>query len=165
MRAMSVSLAALLLAGCGAKPEAAGQAAAHAEAVVETAADDAEMDAAVRQAQSGLDEFLSLAAAPPAGTSDFALKAGLVDPNGTEQFWFLPFERTATGFRGVLVYEPQLVQHVKQGQTIEFTRAQVSDWGYIRDGKKVGNFTDCVMLKRTPKEEADRIRQEHGFEC
>ena len=129
------------------------------------ASDDAEMAAAVARARSSLDEFLALSDAPPPGTDRFKLKVMVVDGNATEHFWVIPFKRTATGFVGILANEPEIVRNVVLGQNIEFTRDDISDWGYTRNGHQVGSFTVCVMFKKMSKEEADYIRGKFGFDC
>ncbi|OHV89791.1 hypothetical protein ORS3428_13950 [Mesorhizobium sp. ORS 3428] len=132
---------------------------------VMVAPDDAEMAAAIAQARSSLDDFLALSEAPPPGTDRFKLKVMIVDGNVTEHFWVIPFKRTATGFVGILANEPERVRNVVLGQNIEFTRDDISDWGYTRDGHQVGSFTVCVMFKKMPKEEADYMRTQYGFDC
>ncbi|UCI28378.1 YegJ family protein [Mesorhizobium sp. B2-8-5] len=129
------------------------------------ASDDAEMAAAIARARSSLDEFLNLSDAPPPGTDRFKLKVMIVDGNATEHFWVIPFKRTANGFVGILANEPEIVRNVVLGQNIEFTRDDISDWGYTRNGRQVGSFTVCVMLKKMSKEEAEYMRAQYGFDC
>ncbi|MDG4896381.1 DUF2314 domain-containing protein [Mesorhizobium sp. WSM4976] len=129
------------------------------------ASDDAEMATAIEKARSSLDEFLALADAPPPGTDRFKLKVMIADGNATEHFWVIPFKRTETGFVGILANQPEIVQNVVLGQNIEFTRDDISDWGYTRNGRQVGSFTVCVMLKKMSKEEAEYMRTQHGFDC
>ena len=129
------------------------------------ASDDAEMAAAIAKARSSLDEFLALYDAPPPGTDKFKLKVMIADGNATEHFWVIPFRRTSTGFVGILANEPEVVDNVVLGQNIEFTRDDISDWGYRRDGRQVGSFTVCVMFKRMSKEEADTMHEESGYDC
>ncbi|MEI9400989.1 YegJ family protein [Mesorhizobium argentiipisi] len=129
------------------------------------ASDDAEMAAAIEKARSSLDEFLNLSDAPPPGTDKFKLKVMIVDGKATEHFWVIPFKRTANGFVGILANEPEIVRNVVLGQNIEFTRDDISDWGYTRNGRQVGSFTVCVMLKKMSKEEAEYMRAQYGFDC
>jgi len=129
------------------------------------ASDDAEMAAAIAKARSSLDEFLALSDAPPPGTDKFKLKVMIADGNATEHFWVIPFRRTSTGFVGILANEPEVVDNVVLGQNIEFTRDDISDWGYTRNGHQVGSFTVCVMFKRMSKEEADTMHEESGYDC
>src|SRR5438445_6371572 len=129
------------------------------------APDDPEMTAATAQALASLDEFLALAEAPPSGTDRFKLKVKVRDGHVTEHFWVIPFRCTGTGFVGILANQPEEVRNVVLGQNIEFTRDDISDWGYTRDGRQVGSFTVCVMFKKMPKEEADYMRDKYGFDC
>jgi uncharacterized protein YegJ (DUF2314 family) len=126
---------------------------------------DPEMARAISTAQSTLDEFLKMAANPPAGTSGFKIKVKVMDGSQSEHLWIQPFKVTPDGFVGIVGNEPDYVRNVKLGQRITFHRADVSDWGYVQNGKQKGSFTICVLLKRMPKEEAQRFRDDYGFEC
>ncbi|TPM27038.1 DUF2314 domain-containing protein [Mesorhizobium sp. B2-3-4] len=126
---------------------------------------DPEMKAATEKALASLDEFLALSEAPPAGTDRYKLKVKVRDGNVTEHFWVIPFRRTQTGFVGILANQPEEVSNVVLGQNIEFTRADISDWGYTRDGHQVGSFTVCVMFTRMSKDEVDYMRGKYGFDC
>lgn len=126
---------------------------------------DTDMAAAIAQALASLDEFLALSEAPPSGTDRFKLKVKVRDGNVTEHFWVIPFRRTETGFAGILANQPEEVRNVVLGQNIEFTRDEISDWGYTSDGHQVGSFTVCVMFKKMSKEGADYMRDKYGFDC
>lgn len=127
--------------------------------------DDPDMALATAKARARLDEFLALSEAPPPGTDRFKLKVKVRDGNVTELFWVIPFRRTEAGFVGILANQPEGVHNVVLGQTIEFTRDDISDWGYRSGGRQVGSFTVCVMFKKMSKEEADTAREQYGFDC
>lgn len=133
--------------------------------VVNVARDDPDMAAAIAQARASLDQFLALSDAPPAGTADYKLKVAVKDGDTSEHFWIIPFHKTATGFAGTLANEPQAVHNVTAGQELEFTRDDISDWGYTRNGRQVGSFTVCVLFKTISKEEAGYYRENYGFDC
>jgi uncharacterized protein YegJ (DUF2314 family) len=126
---------------------------------------DPDMASAIRQARATLDEFLSIAASPPANASGFKLKAMVKDGPETEHFWVTPFRVTGSGFEGILANQPRVVRNVRAGQVIKFSRAEVSDWGYVRDGRQIGSFTVCALFKKMPKEQSDYYRKNHGFDC
>jgi uncharacterized protein YegJ (DUF2314 family) len=126
---------------------------------------DAEMAAAIAKAQSMLEEFLSVWRARPAGTSDFRLKVRLTEGGVSEHFWVQPFRTAGNGFEGKLANEPRMVKSVRNGQQISFNRAEVSDWGYFRNGKQVGSFTVCAMMRHAPKDQSDYHRNTYGFQC
>jgi uncharacterized protein YegJ (DUF2314 family) len=132
---------------------------------VSIGAEDEEMNAAIARAQASLDEFLKIARSPPAGASEFKLKVRIHDSHGTEHMWVTPFKQTTDGFTGVLADEPETVVSVENGQRLDFTRAQVSDWGYVLNGKQKGSFTVCVLFKHMPSGEVEQYRRDYGFEC
>lgn len=133
--------------------------------VVNVARDDPDMTAAIKHARATLDDFLKLAEAPPTDTDGYKLKVMVRDGDATEHFWVIPFSRTKDGFEGTLANEPQAVRNVTAGQTIQFTRDDISDWGYTRDGRQVGSFTVCAMFKQMAKEDVEYYRTNYGFDC
>jgi uncharacterized protein YegJ (DUF2314 family) len=127
--------------------------------------EDAEMQAAIEHAQATLDDFLKLNANAPAGASQFRLKVKVKDSRITEHMWVTPFKQTSTGFVGILADEPEYVKGVTNGQRLTFARADVSDWGYVQDGKQKGSFTVCVLFKNMPADQVKQYREQNGFEC
>ena len=127
--------------------------------------DDAEMLAAIKKAQASLDEFLKLYAHPPAGATGFKLKVKIADSHGSEHMWVTPFKPVGSGFTGILADHPEYVTGVQFGQKISFRRADISDWGYVQNGKQKGSFTVCVVFKHMPAAEVQRYRDDYGFEC
>ena len=126
---------------------------------------DPDMVAAIKKARETLDEFLAISAKAPANTSGFKLKVMVKEGEDVEHFWVIPFRMVGADFQGVLANEPRVVRNVRGGQLIAFTRAQISDWGYVKDGRQVGSFTVCALFKKMPKEQADYYRRNHGFDC
>jgi uncharacterized protein YegJ (DUF2314 family) len=126
---------------------------------------DRAMAEAIAKAQATLDDFLATWKAQAPGTSEYRLKVQVKDGSLSEHFWVQPFRPTATGFEGVLANEPRIVRNVKGGQRIAFSRTDISDWGYVRDGKQVGSFTICAMFKHAPKEQVDYYQKNYGFDC
>lgn len=133
--------------------------------VVVTPTGDAEMEAARRHAQATLDSFLEIERQKPAGTSAFKLKVKISQGEYAEHFWVQPFRAVGSAFEGVLANEPRYVKTVRIGQVVKFERADITDWGYAKDGRQVGSFTVCALFKRMPKEQADYYRKNHGFDC
>ncbi len=123
------------------------------------------VSAAVRQAQAGLNDFLALAAKPPANTRDFKVQVMAEDSNGIETFWITHFKPLQQGFVGEVANEPQIVKSVVWGQQLRFTREQITDWGYLKNGRQVGSFTICALFKDMPAEQVEYYRSQHGFDC
>ncbi|QNM96640.1 YegJ family protein [Chitinimonas koreensis] len=126
---------------------------------------DRDMNSAIAKARSTLDDFLKLADHPPAGSSGFKVKVMFRDRNGTEHFWVTPFKRYADRFAGVVANEPSVVTSVELGKVYPFTRDQITDWGYEKNGKQIGSYTVCVLFKKMPADEVARYKKDHGFEC
>ena len=133
--------------------------------VVFASTKDPEMVAAIKKARDTLDEFLALAARPPANTSGFKLKVMIRDGADTEHFWVTPFEVDGASFQGILANQPRVVRTVRAGQIVRFSRAEISDWGYVKDGRQVGSFTVCALFKNMSREQAEYYRKNHGFDC
>ncbi len=126
---------------------------------------DRAMNAAIAEARKTLDEFLALAKNPPQGASGFKIKAMVSDENGIEHLWFSPFKEVAGGFAGVLVNEPTIIKSMKYGSVYGIRREQITDWGYVQDGKQKGSFTVCALFLTMDKVTVERYKSDHGFEC
>lgn len=123
------------------------------------------VSAAVRQAQAGLADFLALAAKPPANTRDFKVQVMAEDSNGIETFWITHFRPLEQGFVGEVANAPRVVKSVVWGQQLRFTREQITDWGYLKNGRQVGSFTVCALFEEMPPEQVEYYRNQHGFDC
>lgn len=139
--------------------------AAETDRIVTAERQDPAISAAVREAQAGLDEFLQLAANPPANTSGYKVQVMVTDDYGIETFWVVPFRALEDGFIGELANEPRIVKSVTWGQQLRFGREQITDWGYLKNGRQVGNFTVCALFKQMPAEQVEFYRTQHGFDC
>ena len=127
--------------------------------------EDQEMNDAIHKAQASLDDFLKIYAHPPKGASEFRLKVRFKDEGGAEHMWVTPFKQVGAGFSGILADDPEYITSVKPGQEVKFRREDISDWGYVLNGKQKGSFTVCVMFKHIPADEAKKYRKDYGFEC
>lgn len=133
--------------------------------VVRVPTEDPDMATAIRKAQATLDDFLAVWREQPPRTSGYKLKVRIRDGMDTEHFWVQPFKLVDGGYEGTLANEPRIVRNVRGGQRISFVRDDITDWGYVRDGKQVGSFTVCAMFKHAPKEQVDYYREKYGFVC
>ena len=124
-----------------------------------------EMLAAIAQARATLDAFLELVRYPEPDTSTFKLKILVRDGKSMEVFWIKPFWILADGFQGVIANAPEIVGNVQLGQTVDFSRSDVIDWGYVRNGRQVGSFTVCVLFRYMRPFDADYFRRNNGFDC
>lgn len=132
--------------------------------VIRVGGEDSEMNEAIAQARASLDDFLALSRKPPRGAKNFKLKVKFSDENGNEHMWVTPFKQNGDSFSGVLANEPETVRNVQAWQTVHFNRADITDWGYERNGKQFGSFTVCVLLRHMTAEEA-KTYMAYGFQC
>jgi uncharacterized protein YegJ (DUF2314 family) len=139
--------------------------AAGSDRIVSADRQDPAIAAAVRDAQAGLDGFLQLAANPPANTHGYKVQVMVVDDYGIETFWVLRFRPFEDGFIGELANQPRIVKSVTWGQQLRFDREQITDWGYLKKGRQVGNFTVCALFKQMPADQVEFYRTQHGFDC
>ncbi|HEX8610921.1 MAG TPA: DUF2314 domain-containing protein [Telluria sp.] len=123
------------------------------------------MAEAIGKAQGSLDTFLATYAKPPKGADMFRLKVKITDDHGSEHMWVMPFKQTPTGFTGTIANDPEIVESVENGEEITFKRADISDWGYVLNGKQKGSFTVCALFKTMPAKVVKQYREQHGFEC
>ena len=124
---------------------------------------DAEMNAAMLQANQSLKVFIDRFNNPQEGDSDFALKVMVSDEFGVEHFWVTDISITEEGFTGFIANEPQTVKLVDIGQKVNFGPDIVTDWSYDHNGVKQGAFTLRVLLERMPKEQADYYKEAVGW--
>jgi uncharacterized protein YegJ (DUF2314 family) len=125
------------------------------------------MAKAFQRAKATLDSFLRIAQSPPPSTASFAVKVAVSDKKETEYFWISPFSWAGDSFKGKLDNTPRLVSHVKEGQELQFKRADIVDWMYVdRATQRMhGNFTACALLTKEKPEEAAKFRKHYGLEC
>ncbi|MFO1169610.1 MAG: DUF2314 domain-containing protein [Hyphomicrobiaceae bacterium] len=119
---------------------------------------DQTMVAAIAHAQETLDGFLALVDNPPAGIERFSLKVAITDGGQTEHFWITPFHREGTEFAGTISNTPELVGNVTEGQEYRFPRADISDWGYMQEGKLHGYYTLRALLPYMAEAEAAQYK-------
>lgn len=124
-----------------------------------------EMLAAIEQARASLDDFLELVRHPEPETSTFKLKIIVRDGTAMETFWVKPFWILDNGFEGTIANTPEVVRNVSLGETVTFSRDDVVDWGYVRNGRQVGSFTVCVLFKYMHPSDVEYFRRYNGFDC
>ena len=126
---------------------------------------DKAMLEAIKIARSKLDQFFETAKSPPPGASDFKLKVKVSDERGVEHLWFSPFKEVEGGYAGVLVNEPNVIKSMQYGKVYAFRKSQITDWGYVLDGKQIGSYTVCVLFKSMDNDLVERYKKDHGFVC
>jgi uncharacterized protein YegJ (DUF2314 family) len=126
---------------------------------------DADMAAAFRKAKATLKDFLEIVRADRPSVTSYSVKIALREGNVAEYVWISPFVERNGNFIGLVNSTLRAVRNVKSGQKITFRESEVVDWLYRENGKMIGNFTVCALLKREPPEQAAAFRKEHGLDC
>ena len=129
------------------------------DGTIDVAKDDAEMTAAIARARAELPQFWQVFERRERGESDFALKVGITDGNGTEHFWANEIARTNGQTMGTINNDANIVKKVKLGDRIVIPEADISDWTYTRDGKMAGNYTLRVLFKKMSADEVERYKK------
>lgn len=109
--------------------------------------DDPELKAAVAEANSRFNEFLTaLADRAPADT--FAVKAPFTDDFGREYMWVTVSGVDGSHIYGKLDNDPATVRTVRRGQTVRVARSLLNDWLFVRGSERVGGFTVPVLDRK-----------------
>jgi uncharacterized protein YegJ (DUF2314 family) len=126
--------------------------------ITPVASADPEMNAAKEEARRTLGTFLK--AHESGGNVRGLLKVYFAEPGGPsegEHMWVEPTNLSGPKFKGTLLSTPEWIKSVKAGAEVTFTKADVSDWLLVRDGKATGAYTVRLLRKRMSEQE----RREH----
>lgn len=135
--------------------------------VIDVSQNDEDMNAAIAKAKSTYEEFFKAQASPDAVLESFTMKVLIIDPNTQERehIWLTDITRENDKFEGTISNTPVYVKNVIEGARYVFTKDDISDWGYSKDGQMMGNFTTCVLFKTMPQEEVKYYIENYGFQC
>jgi uncharacterized protein YegJ (DUF2314 family) len=77
----------------------------------------------------------------------YQLKVGLTTPNeAIEHIWLSPSDRRDGKVVGRLMNQPVDLEDVNVGDEIVVEPQRISDWGYFKDGRLYGAFTQRALL-------------------
>ena len=156
---LPLALAALALL---AAPVAAQEAKPNPDAdpTIAVSAADAQMNAAIAEAQATLPDFLAVLANPPRGASDISFKFPL---EGYEHIWVADVRRDGDVLTGQLANNPEAPGWAL-GDPVRVPLSDVSDWGYWNArGEGVGFYTVRVILDYLSSAEAQAVREAYGW--
>ena len=106
---------------------------------------DEAVAAATAEARATLDIFWRKF---ESGEADqYQLKVGLTTPNeAVEHIWLSPSARRDGKVVGQLMNQPVDIEDVNLGDEIVVEMERISDWGYAKDGRLYGAFTQRALL-------------------
>ncbi len=111
---------------------------------------DADMNAAMQQAQKSLPSFIKALQSPSPTQSEFALKARFPYNSGkdAEYMWVNQLTYANGKFQGVLDSTPQHATNMKAGQHVTVETPDVADWVIIDAGRLLGGYTIIAVRNR-----------------
>jgi uncharacterized protein YegJ (DUF2314 family) len=118
--------------------------------------EDADMEAAIRQAKSNFRHFIEAFSHPTEQQKSFLVKVVFDERDQREHIWLADLDFRGERPSGVVANEPNLPS-LKFMQRVEFEPSYISDWMFIEDGYLVGGYTTRVIRSRMTPEE----RREH----
>lgn len=131
--------------------------------IIKVSKNDAEMNAAIAEAQRTLPEFWQRREREGEVFTGL-LKVFFTDPGSTdegEHMWVRVTDRTAKEVAGVLLGEPAWLKSVKGGGRVRFPTDRITDWLFIENGVARGAFT--VRLLRDRMSPGDRKKHDDGY--
>ncbi len=146
-------LVVLLCAGCSAERKD----------IIPVDRNDAEMNAAIKEAQRTLPQFWSQLDREGDGFSGL-LKVFFTDPGddeGGEHMWVRVTARSEEEVRGILLDTPGWLKSVKCGDQVRFPTGRITDWLYVENGKARGAFTEKLLRRRLSP--AERREHDEGY--
>jgi uncharacterized protein YegJ (DUF2314 family) len=126
---------------------------------------NADMETAFRKARATLKDFLALVRVPRPSITNYAVKIGIPDRGETEFFWISRFTQQNGRLIGRIDNTPRLVRNVREGERISFKESDVVDWLYRENGRMIGNYTACGLIKNEPPQQAEAFKKEYGLSC
>lgn len=147
MKAVLLSLV-LILGGCGSSAKDDVIKRPDQPDVVSVTDEDAEMNAAIAEAQRTLPDFLKQLKSPK--NKMFSLKVRMPTADGgAEHIWVSDVAYKSGKFSGLLDNEPVDLPGKKRGDPVDFAEKDVTDWIIMDEkGNMSGGFTTAVMEKR-----------------
>ena len=134
--------------------------------VVPFADEDADMNGAIQQARTSVDQFITALQKPAPTQSYFSVKKPFpTRRGGDEHIWLDNLQFDGSTFVGNVSNIPADVPGLKEGDRASVGKHEISDWMIVADdGKLTGGYTIRVIRDRmSPAERAD-FDQQTGFQ-
>lgn len=131
--------------------------------VVFVEGNDKEMNAAMKQAQAEVQQFIKAFQSPKPGQTGFSVKLAVTDGDNTEHMWLSGLKYENGQFTGKLDNDPVQLTNIKMGQPLTSKPDQVSDWMFIDNGKLVGGYTIRVLHQKLSAEEREQLEKTLPF--
>ncbi len=111
------------------------------------------MDAAIAEAKSTLDTFVSELKDRSSGSEGFAIKKGFNYGKDNKEFiWVGEVSLDGSGFQGIINNEPVNQIGVELGQRVKVDRDEVADWMFMSNGRLQGGYTIVALIYGTEEQ-------------
>lgn len=126
--------------------------------VVRVPTGDEEMKCAIERARKELPSVLARFVSGELNDCLFTVKVAVREQNVVEHVWLSVTTFDGNQFSGILDSDLKDLKQVSKGDRITAGMEDVTDWGYVRDGKMFGNYTLRVLLPHMSPEVAEKYR-------
>jgi uncharacterized protein YegJ (DUF2314 family) len=167
---IALILALVIVSGCSKKKEEAANQPGpppqppSATVVKEIPESDTLMNNAIKEARSTVDDFVKALRGEIPGTSSHSVKAAVKDGEKVEHFWLVDVKFDGQKFTGKIDNSPQTVKTVKEGESYDVVKGEISDWMYVKDGVAVGNRTLRAIFPIMKPEEVVEVKKSLGWQ-
>ena len=122
--------------------------------------DTKKMKAAIAQAKSGIEEFVT--ALQSGDGSDFAIKEKIVSTGEVNEYVWLSNVEYVNGKFQATVGEQDYLADLEPGAIRTVEKEDVIDWKYEKDGKIYGNYTLRLLIHSMPEDAREPYETEYG---
>ena len=122
--------------------------------------DTKKMDAAIAQAKSGIEDFVT--ALQTGDGADFAIKEKIEAAGAINEYVWLNKVEYVDGKLQGTVGEQEHIADVEPGMIRTVKKDDVVDWKYEKDGKVFGNYTLRLLIKSVPEDDRGPYEVEFG---
>jgi uncharacterized protein YegJ (DUF2314 family) len=121
------------------------------DVVIDVNENDREMQEAVEVAKRTFPSFVDNWKATE--NQGYSLKFAVrTSTGGVEHIWFNPVAMDGDVIKAVCANDPENVPGLKDGDTRELKKSDISDWMIMLNGKCYGGYTIRVLAKRDPRQ-------------
>ena len=151
----------VFVAGCGAGNSGRTISSENSN-VVSVHESDAEMNAAIAEAQATLRTFIEMTTAPSPNVTNATIKVKFPYDGGDEHIWVNDVVHENGTFTGTVDEDPLYAPGVRAGQRVSVTADRISDWLVVEDGVLHGGYTIKVLIKSLPADQQKAIMAAYG---
>lgn len=155
----------LFLAACNNSPSAKDLNVAPEEPdVINIAPDDADMNKAIRNANTHFYRFREALADTNNNYSDFAIKMRFqIGQESGEHIWLNNIIQKDSVYYGIVSNVPVNITTVKYGDRVKIIKEDISDWSFMDGDTLRGGYTIKALRSRMNKNEKDEFDRDYGI--